>query len=96
MKKITVIFSLACLSLAAPLARAASESEDIFKLPEFVVEAQRVAPAEKAMQKSVDEMRLAARTPVAVEIQLPSLGNKTVVLQTPPARPAPVALVAKV
>ncbi len=94
MKKITVIFSLTCLSLAATLARAATENADIVKLPEFVVEAQRVAPAEKAMQKNLDEMRQAALKPVAVEVQLPSLRNQTVARQTPSPKPA-TAVVAK-
>ncbi len=97
MKKITAIFLLACASVAALPAMAAIESQpqEILKLPDFVVEAQRVPAEEKAIKSNLDELRQVAHRPVQIETRLPSLGNKVVRQRIEPDRTASVLVIAK-
>jgi hypothetical protein len=97
MKKITAVFILACTSVVALPAMTATEnqSREILKLPDFVVEAQRVPAAEKAFKRDLDELRQVAHRPIQIETRLPSLGNKVVHQKIQPASPAPAVVIAK-
>jgi hypothetical protein len=97
MKKITAIFILACTSVVALPAIAAIESQpqEILKLPDFVVTAQRVSAEEKAIKSNLDELRQVAHRPIQIEIQLPSLGNKVVHQKIESIRPASALVIAK-
>jgi hypothetical protein len=97
MKKITAIFILACSSMFALPAMAAIENQpqEILKLPDFVVEAQRVPVEEKAIKRNLDELRQLAHRPIQIEIQLPALGNEVIHQKIEPASPAAALVVAK-
>jgi hypothetical protein len=97
MKNFTAIFILACTSVVTIPAMAAieSQSQEILKLPDFVVTAQRLPAEEKALKSNLDELRQVAHRPIQIETQLPSLGNKVVHQKMQPAGPAPALVIAK-
>lgn len=74
MKKNLLLSSLllAVLASGAAAAQAGDQSEPL-ALPTYVVEAERQAAAEEHVNRSLDELRAQAGTPVVVSVELPAL-----------------------
>jgi hypothetical protein len=90
MKNSHLFLSLVSLSLTVISARAASleTNTPCVQLPVFTVEAPRLTAAERQIARNLDELRAAARTPIAIETEIPLLGAKNTVAHetTNPAR----------
>jgi hypothetical protein len=75
MKNSHLLLSLVILSLTVLSARATSldKSSEVIQLPAYTVEAPRQTAAEKQIARNLDELRAAARTPMAVKVEVPML-----------------------
>jgi hypothetical protein len=73
MKTSHFFLSLVSISLTVISARAASldNKNEYIELPAFTVEAPRQSAAEKQIAQNLDEMRAAARKPLAVKTEVP-------------------------
>lgn len=74
MKKNLLLSSLLLAVLACGAAAQTSDQSEPMALPTYVVEAERQAiTAEDYVNRSLDELRAQANTPVVVSVELPAL-----------------------
>lgn len=78
MKKNFLILSLVSFCLTVVGANAAPTQNDtrIVNLPTFRVVTPRLTAGERQIERNLAELRAAARTPMAVPVELPSLAPK--------------------
>ena len=93
MKTSLYLLSLVSLSLTALSARAASPAEETAPvcMPVYVIEAPRLTPAEKEIQRALDAMRAAAAKPLAIKIPLPLPEAKKATVQSESKSSQPTA-----
>ena len=95
MKTISLL-SLVSLAVLATQASAASQPEAaVFVLPAYMLNAPLCQPAEQSINASLNELRLQARIPAYIAIDLPLLRNPPMLFSLPKlAHRDPRALVA--
>jgi hypothetical protein len=68
-----LLLSIAALLLTGASAAESETSSVTVALPTYVVEAERISPAERLVHRNLDALRDLARAPIAVPVELPAL-----------------------
>lgn len=68
--------------------------ESVQVLPAYAVEAPRQTPGEKSIQAQLDALRAVSTKPVAIEVALPALDGKKIVIKPEQKTPANDVIVA--